>query len=326
MNKLLNIRKRIQDFYSKNDGYLGPILKAVCMLVILLVINTKIGYSSILCSWNIVLIATLAAALLPWNAMTFIAAIYSVIHLFSLSWEIAAVAILIYIIAAALQYVFLPGFGIAVVLIPVFYYLHIPYLIPIVLGLVGGSTTFIPACTGTLVYFFINGASSNAEYYLRGASSTSATMEAFPQILSIFKDNNLMLISIITFGVITLATYFIRRRPIDFAAYIAAGAGGIIGILLFVIGGLAGNIAVPYVEMLIGSVISIALAMLIEFWLVATDYDHTEFLQYEDDDYVYYVKAVPKIKITTKQVEIKEITKMDSDSDIEDEERRDDNA
>ena len=37
------------------------------------------------------------------------------------------------------------------------------------------------------------------------------------------------------------------------------------------------------------------------------DYARTEKVQFEDDDYYYYVKAVPKITVTAKKVKVKKI-------------------
>ena len=37
------------------------------------------------------------------------------------------------------------------------------------------------------------------------------------------------------------------------------------------------------------------------------DFKRTEFVQYEDDEYYYYVKAVPKITIANTDVKVKQI-------------------
>ena len=39
------------------------------------------------------------------------------------------------------------------------------------------------------------------------------------------------------------------------------------------------------------------------------DYTRVEKVQFEDDDYYYYVTAIPKIKLTKEEEEIKTITK-----------------
>jgi len=39
------------------------------------------------------------------------------------------------------------------------------------------------------------------------------------------------------------------------------------------------------------------------FLTVGLDYPHTEKVQFEDDDYYYFVKAVPKIRLPEEQAE-----------------------
>ena len=41
--------------------------------------------------------------------------------------------------------------------------------------------------------------------------------------------------------------------------------------------------------------------------ILAVDFTRTEYVQFEDDDYYYYVKAVPKVKVTTQNVKVKRI-------------------
>ena len=48
-------------------------------------------------------------------------------------------------------------------------------------------------------------------------------------------------------------------------------------------------------------------ALLYHFFVFTVDYTRTEYVQYEDDDYVYYVKAVPKASVATSERSIKKI-------------------
>ena len=52
----------------------------------------------------------------------------------------------------------------------------------------------------------------------------------------------------------------------------------------------------------------------------AVDFRRTEYVQYEDDEYYYYVKAVPKINVAGEDVRVKQINarKTKKASDISD--------
>ena len=47
--------------------------------------------------------------------------------------------------------------------------------------------------------------------------------------------------------------------------------------------------------------------MVLEFFVFGGDYSRTERLEYEDDEYYYYVKAVPKASVATSERSIKKI-------------------
>ena len=59
---------------------------------------------------------------------------------------------------------------------------------------------------------------------------------------------------------------------------------------------------------MIGVVVSALIALVLEFFLFSVDYSRTEHVQFEDDEYYYYVKAVPKLTVTPPQREVKRFT------------------
>ena len=61
------------------------------------------------------------------------------------------------------------------------------------------------------------------------------------------------------------------------------------------------------ITILVGSIISCVIAFVIQFLFFNLDYSRTERLQFEDDEYYYYVKAVPKALVATSERSIKKI-------------------
>ena len=55
------------------------------------------------------------------------------------------------------------------------------------------------------------------------------------------------------------------------------------------------NINTSYVELIVGCLVAGVIGFLIEFFVFAVDYTRTERLQFEDDEFYYYVKAVPRL-------------------------------
>jgi hypothetical protein len=74
-----------------------------------------------------------------------------------------------------------------------------------------------------------------------------------------------------------------------------------------VAGGLFIDVKSPLIPLIAGTIGAVILSTILEFFLFNVDYTRTEYLQYEDDEYYYYVKAVPKMSIAQKNVTVKTI-------------------
>ena len=52
---------------------------------------------------------------------------------------------------------------------------------------------------------------------------------------------------------------------------------------------------------------SAVVGLILQFFFFNLDYTRTERVQFEDDEYYYYVKAVPKINVSTPNKKVKKI-------------------
>lgn len=109
---------------------------------------------------------------------------------------------------------------------------------------------------------------------------------------------------IIVFTLVILITYGISRLSVDYSWYIAIAAGAVVNVI-----GLAVQASsvegMNLMMVIVGSVLGGLLAALIHFMGCTLDYGKKEMLQFEDDDYYYYVKAIPKIQITQAERTVK---------------------
>ena len=67
------------------------------------------------------------------------------------------------------------------------------------------------------------------------------------------------------------------------------------------------DLNINIVQTIIYTVVSVVVGLLLEFLVFGGDYSRTERLEYEDDEYYYYVKAVPKAAVATSERSIKKI-------------------
>lgn len=142
-----------------------------------------------------------------------------------------------------------------------------------------------------IIYYFVR--------YVRVQSQ--ALMSADMQIvdkLTLLSDgimkNGEMWLTLLTFVVVILAVQLIRTRQFDYAWRIAIIAGGVLYLVLMLAGSMYFGFSVPVASQVIFTVVAVLLGIVLEFFVFGGDYTRTERLEYEDDDYYYYVKAVPK--------------------------------
>ena len=57
----------------------------------------------------------------------------------------------------------------------------------------------------------------------------------------------------------------------------------------------------------LGTLVGLLIALIVEFFVLSVDYTRTEYTQFEDDEYYYYVKAVPKMSIAIADKKVKKI-------------------
>ena len=76
-------------------------------------------------------------------------------------------------------------------------------------------------------------------------------------------------------------------------------------------GGFYFRLDIDVVTLIIYTVISVVIGLLLEFFVFGGDYTRTERLEYEDDEYYYYVKAGPKIYVAEKEKRVKKFNAKD---------------
>ena len=305
MTTLLEIKEKLIRFYGKNEIYLLPVIKFVFALFTFLMINNSIGYMKFISRTPVALILALVCSVIPVNGMIVLAALVSLLDFYALSLEVCLVGLLLFAMIYFIYFRFAPKSGFNAILTPICFKLHIPYIVPVGTGLLSEAYSVISVACGTVLYFFIRGVGENANALGSAAeesdSSTSKIVIALNQLVG----NKEMYLVLVIFVIAALMVYLIRRLDIEHAWTIALMSG----ILFEMIGLTAGYILLGIsgrtVGVIAGSIVSGLIAFLIEFLFFNLDYSRTEKLQFEDDEYYYFVKAIPKSLVTEKDKQIK---------------------
>lgn len=305
MKSLLVLRQHIINFVGKNEVYLKPVFKLLLSLIALLFINRKLGYMQKIDNTSVVLIAALMCSFMPMNFIVLIAAVFVLLHMYALSIECAAVTLVIFVILFLLFFRFSPKDTIVVVLTPILQSLGIPYIIPVSMGLLGNPASAVSVGCGLIVSFMLKTINGNAAALSSMETEDIATR--FRLIIDSLLDNKLMILMIAAFGITIILVYIIRRLPMDYSWPAAIITGAIAQSVLILVGSLMLDVSVSKPGIIVGSLLAAVVGFLVQFIWFNVDYSRTEKVQFEDDDYYYYVKAVPKANVSMPQKTVKKI-------------------
>jgi len=305
MTTLLVFREQLKNFYSKYELYLTPFFKFLLALVTLVMINSSVGYMSELKKTTVVLVLALMCSVMPMNFIVFVAAAVTLGHLYKFSMECALIALVVFLLLFILYFRFSSHDTIAVLLTPLCFILKIPYVMPIAMGLVGTPFSAVSVASGVIVYYTVR--------YMVGSASVLNTfeddgaLEKFRYIIDGLIGNKEMFVMIVAFAAALIVVYFIRRLSVDYAWTIAMVTGALLDVMILLFGDLMYNTNLSIIGLIVGSIASVLLAKIFEFFVFNVDYSRTEYVQFEDDEYYYYVKAVPKNAVSAPQKRVKTI-------------------
>ena len=306
MTTLLVAKQVLMTIYSKYEVYITPLLKFLLALITLVLINSRLGYMETIDRMTVVLIVALMCSFMPMNFIVLMSAVFVLLHLYTFSMECAAVIGAGFLLLFLLYLRFSPKDTVVVVLLPLCFLLRIPYVIPISMGLVGAPTSAVSVACGVMVYYMIHYVTQNATVI--AAMADEETAAKFKFIIDGLMKNREMVMTIAAFAMTVIVVYLLRRLSIDYAWTIAMTAGAVVNIMVLLVGDLIFEINQPLISVILGTVISFLLALVLQFFVFYVDYSRTEKVQFEDDEYYYYVKAVPKVTVAKPDKKVKQIS------------------
>ncbi|MBQ5734590.1 MAG: hypothetical protein UH654_00635 [Lachnospiraceae bacterium] len=305
MTNILEFKEKLKHFYAKYDVYIVPAIKFIIAFVALTIIKENVGYMKQLNNVVIILLISLMCSVLPANSISIFSMIFIILNMSAVSVEAAVVALILMFVMFLLYFRFSPNMGYLLVITPIMFFIKIPYLVPIIVGLLCNFTAIVPISFGVVVYYVLYFVKANSAALSSYSADNIISRVTF--ILDGIINNKSMLVVIAGFAITVAIVYIIRKLSIDHAWLIAVITGGIVEIIMIIIGDYMFSIEIALAELIIGTVISIILGIFFQFFVFSVDYSRTENVQFEDDDYYYYVKAVPKINVTQTNKKVKKI-------------------
>lgn len=305
MRNLLEMKEILKRIYSKYEVFIVPVMKFVLAFITLQVVNGRTGYMSKIDNIAIVLIVSLLCSFLPIGFIIVFAAFFILLHFYALSIEVALVAFGVFLVLCLLFFRFSPKDSLMVLLTPLCFALKIPYVIPISVGLTGSPASSVSVACGVIVHYLVSFVSDNAKS-ISAMEADEATAK-LRLVIDALVNNKGMIVTVAAFVITVIAVYMIRRMSIDYSWTVAIVAGAMLNAVILIVGDLMYDTNVSVVGILVGSVLAAALAKILQFFVFSVDYSRTEKVQFEDDEYYYYVKAVPKMTVAAPTKTVKKI-------------------
>ena len=305
MNRLFEIKGYLSRFYTKYSHIVDKAIKFVVALLAFTFINQNIGFSEIISNPLMAIILSVICMLLPSPITVVLVTIATLIQMLTLSTAAVVVSGLLFVIMYGFYVRYAPGKAIIILLVPIAFMLQVPVALPIVLGLIGSPICILPISMGTIVYYLIDYVKSNSTILETvGEEGIVEQVASYAQHILV---NREMWCSIIAFAICLLLVYNVRRMSVDYSWEIAIIAGTLGNINAMAYGYILMDIQLSYISLIVGSVVAVIIAFIVKFFVFAVDYTRTERLQYEDDEYYYYVKAVPKSSVAIPEKTVKRI-------------------
>ncbi len=301
---LLQIRDQLKIFVAEHEVWSQRVGVGLLAFVCLNVINHAYGYSSILSHIWLIALLSLMSAFMPVNGAALVMIAYLLVHLTGLSMDVALMGLLLIVVSYLICSFYQSRDLKNIILISVFQQWNIPYVMPVYSGLLGGVNEVASVVCGGVVAFYLRTVRENSSMFLDETASVSAVDLVLNQMLG----NHFFYFYMIALVAMFLVIYEVKCRDMKNAWLRAVIFGLLTEFVIMLTGYLFTGVLDKAISLIIGNLIVFVFGFIMDFFLRGLDYSRVEKVQFEDDDYYYYVTAVPKIHVTEERVQVKKIT------------------
>lgn len=307
MRSLLELKERIKRIYSRFEFAIVPVLKFMLAFWVLSIVSGKLGYMYQLDNLGLVLIAALLCSFLPYGFMILFTAVLCLAHMYALSLEVAIVGLVVFLILFLLLFRLSSGSkdSLIIVFTIILSAMKVPYVIPIAVGLVASPISVFAVACGLIGYHTVQHVVDNAQSICN--MGTDEAVAKIRLMVDGILQNREMFIMLIAFSVTIVVVYIVRRMSVDYAWVIAMISGAILNLIILLVGDLMYDTNISLVGAVAGSFLAVLVGKVLEFFRFSVDYSRIENVQFEDDEYYYYVKAIPKMVVAAPTKTVKRI-------------------
>ena len=305
MVQLLKIKEHIYRFIGKYEIYAMAVFRFLVAFLAFSLINHQIGYMDILKEYPIALLCALLCSFLPSGMMLFFGALLILLNCYALSLELCGIVALIFVALFCIYYRFtrrkrhLYGTDFST------WNCRYSYVMPVAAGILDRIYTVVAVVCGEFVYFLLKSVNQNAALFSAKETITKKSVVTLA-VLQIFTDKE-MYFYLAAFAAAAVIVSCVRRLSVDHARTIAIVLGIAVQLGVICSGEIYLGETGRIVRVILGCMVSLVIALVLDFMILSVDYSRVEHTQFEDDEYYYYVRAVPKAFVSVEDKQVKHI-------------------
>lgn len=305
MNKTVKIRDAMRNFFFANSSWLKIVGKGLIALGSFLIINHYFGYIEFLTDPLFAIILAIACAFIPMRAGGLVVIIYTFVQLTGLSGQVALVALILIVASYGISVFYGAKHIFNISYIPIALQIQMPYPIVVCSALLGNMRDITSVICGGVISFYLKTIRENASLFIEENSDITVVDVIAQKMVA----NPMLYIYVASLVVMFVAIILIRNLKISRSWLVALLVGIFAETAIMLIGYvITGNISrVPV--LLIANVIAFIMGFDMTYIFRDLDYERVERVQFEDDDYVYYVTAIPKIELAKEEKRVTRITR-----------------
>lgn len=277
-------KKVLARIYSNNSKIFDILFKIILSFSLLTIISSEIKFPFIFSNIFILIIVSIILGFLHINILAVISTILFLIAAFDISKIAFIYSALIITVVACMFFRYKPNSVVYVLISIVLLKLNIPFLVPALLGIFFTPASILTSFIGTIFYYMIKlpETINKDTDFLNGFIELNNNLFGRVDVLAI----------ILSSAIVICISYFIKKQKNN--KMMAINISMIMGeLILLCICLIFGN-SFDYSSIL-AFIISVLFANGIVYFMQGSRYKKMEILEYEDDDYYYYVKAMPKL-------------------------------
>ncbi|MCR4732909.1 MAG: hypothetical protein K5819_06800 [Lachnospiraceae bacterium] len=280
----------------------------------MLVMRQMFGFHDLLSSNMILIPLGIICFFVPLSAAGLIMMIYTTLQVMSLSQSAGVMLFLMfmlsYIFSNAYQARQLTHF----VGVTVLYRMHIPYLAPLWAGLFGNISEVTTIICGSVISFYLKTVHDSVPQI----ADAPDTVNALDLVQSMVSNPMFFVYELAIVGMFVMVWLF-RSSKLKHSWVWAVIFGTLTEFVIMLGGSLFLNDSRGLTQITVGSLVTLIVGILLFFVFQDLDFKRVETVQFSDDEYYYYVTAVPRIRLAEEDKEIKKITGSGEDSEAEEE-------